>query len=54
MAKTEISKSQIKLSPKKVKVPKKSTLGVFKNTDSGKGIVKCQDIEKMFESLRID
>lgn len=53
MSKTEISKSQTKFSPKKVKIPKKSTLGTFNNTDSGKGIIECKDTDKMFESLGI-
>ena len=44
---------QVKLAkglPFEVKIPKKSTLKTFKRTDSGKGIIKCKNIDKMFES----
>lgn len=53
MAKTGIIKAQFEFSLKKIKIPKKSTLRTFKDTDSGKGIIEYKDINKMFESLGI-
>lgn len=53
MTKTRFIKAQIEFSLKKIKIPKKSTLGTFKDTDSKKGIIECKDTDKMFENLGI-
>ncbi len=34
-------------------IPNKETIKVFKETDKGKNLVKCKDINEMFEKLGI-
>ncbi len=47
---------QIKLRkgiPFDIKIPNKTTLKTFKETDNGKNLIRCEDAEDMFKKLGI-
>lgn len=39
--------------PFDVKIPNKTTLKTFEDTNKGKNIIKCENMEDMFRKLRI-
>ena len=39
--------------PFAVELPNKTTVRTFKNTDQGRGIVRCEDVDDMFRKLGI-
>lgn len=48
--------NQIRLNkglPFKIKIPNETTIETFKETDKGKGLVKCKDADDMFRKLGV-
>lgn len=39
--------------PFEVKIPNKTTIQTFQDTDAGRNIIECEDAEDMFEKLGI-